>query len=105
MPCETGARTARLTASCKFLQIPCNFWGIFLFSHSSGFGGFDDTPGDMGGGAAPAKPNVWGAPTTMGGIVIPPFVPRDQRNAKVWDVGKVIPPRHKTTPPRPGERE
>lgn len=61
---------------------------------TGGFGGFDDVNDDAGmgmgmGAAAPPKPNVWGAPTTMGGIVIPPFVPRDQRNARVWDVGKV----------------
>jgi len=66
---------------------------------TGGFGGFDDMNDNAGMGngmgdpfgaaAAAPKPNVWGAPTTMGGIVIPPFVPRDQRNAKVWDVGKV----------------
>lgn len=53
-----------------------------------GFGGFDDL--DSTPTPAAPKQNVWGqAPSGMGGIVIPPFVPRNQRNAKVWDAGKV----------------
>lgn len=53
-----------------------------------GFGGFGDEIPDDEPKQAP-KQNVWGqAPNAMG-IVIPPFVPREQRNARLWDAGKI----------------
>jgi len=50
--------------------------------------------GDFGGGGEDEAPktqassgmNMWGS-TPNAGVVIPPFVPRDQRNKNVWDVG------------------
>jgi len=50
-----------------------------------GFGGgdFDDQPASKS-----SKPNMWGQASNSN-VVIPPFVPRDQRNQKVWDVGKI----------------
>lgn len=55
---------------------------------SGGFGGFGDFD-DGGSGDAQKKQNVWGQAPNALGVVIPPFVPRDQRNAKVWDAGKI----------------
>lgn len=59
-------------------------------------GGFGDG-GDGGDGASPSPPGgggfqIWGQAQASGGarsVVIPPFVPRDQRKSATWNVGKM----------------
>lgn len=61
----------------------------------SGFGsGFGDDGGGGDFGAAPPAAGggfaIWGQPANNPlGIVIPQFVPRDQRNKQEWDVGQI----------------
>lgn len=56
---------------------------------SGAFGGFGDEIIDDEPKQEAHKQNVWGQAPNAVGIVIPPFVPRSQRNARLWDAGKI----------------